>query len=552
MAGRWRRAAAASTAVIATAGQLTLTACSENAVDQIDYAVDGALVTYNTTTVAGAASAGPQAFARTLTGFGYHGPSGQVIADHDFGTVSMVGGAPLVLEYQIADDAVYSDDAPITCDDMVLAWAAQSGLFPQFRAANQAGYTDIAGVDCRPGEKKARVSFAQDRAFDDYKQLFTATSMMPSHVIADELGLETGAVTAGLLNSDLPVVGRVAEAWNTIWQLTPELDTKRFPSSGPYKIDTVLDSGAVVLVANDRWWGAKPVTKQVTVWPQDVDIQDRVNKRTVDVVDVATGSAGALIIPDDYRRADAPAGGVEQLIFAPQGPLTEAPTRRALALCTPRDTIARDAMAPIVNTRLYTATDDALGQAENAAEAEPFMHADPDAARKELDGEPVTVRIGYREPNARLAAIVGAIAEACAPAGITVAGATSPTTGPQTLTEGEIDALLASTGGATGSGSTGSSAIDAYELHAGNGNNLSRYNNGQIDGIIAALAVTVDPTAVMRLLGESAPVLWAELPTLPLYRQQRTLLTSKKMSAVGTNPTRWGAGWNMDRWVLGQ
>jgi peptide/nickel transport system substrate-binding protein len=28
------------------------------------------------------------------------------------------------------------------------------------------------------------------------------------------------------------------------------------------------------------------------------------------------------------------------------------------------------------------------------------------------------------------------------------------------------------------------------------------------------------------------------------------LLTSKKMYAVSGNPSRWGAGWNMDRWVL--
>ncbi|MGH3560380.1 MAG: ABC transporter substrate-binding protein, partial [Mycobacterium sp.] len=74
----------------------------------------------------------------------------------------------------------------------------------------------------------------------------------------------------------------------------------------------------------------------------------------------------------------------------------------------------------------------------------------------------------------------------------------------------------------------------------------------QIDGIVGALAVTVDPTQLARLLAESTPVLWADMPTLPLYRQQRTLLTSKKIYAVGANPTRWGAGWNMDRWVLKQ
>jgi peptide/nickel transport system substrate-binding protein len=27
-------------------------------------------------------------------------------------------------------------------------------------------------------------------------------------------------------------------------------------------------------------------------------------------------------------------------------------------------------------------------------------------------------------------------------------------------------------------------------------------------------------------------------------------VTSTKMYAVSSNPTRWGAGWNMDRWVL--
>jgi peptide/nickel transport system substrate-binding protein len=92
--------------------------------------------------------------------------------------------------------------------------------------------------------------------------------------------------------------------------------------------------------------------------------------------------------------------------------------------------------------------------------------------------------------------------------------------------------------------------MDDYALFSGNGNNLSNYSNPQIDGVISALAVTVDPKEQARLLGVGAPVLWADMPTLPLYRQQRTLLTGKKMYAVTSNPTRWGAGWNMDRWVL--
>lgn len=544
-----RRAAAMAAAVVGVTAASVLTSCSGSPADQINYAVDGMLTSYNTNTVTGAASAGPQAFARVLAGFTFHGPDGQVLADHDFGSVSVVGRDPLVLDYQISDKATYSDGKPVTCDDMVLAWAAQSGRFPAFDAASRAGYLDIDGIDCQPGQKKARVSYLPGRAVVDYLQLFTATSMMPSHVIGDALGLD---VTRSIQSGDPAAVDRIAAAWNTIWDLKPGMNAealKRFPSSGPYKIDSVLPEGAVVLTANDRWWGAKPITKRITVWPRGVDVQDRINNGTFQVVDVATGSSGTLTTPDGYDRHEFPSGGIEQLIFAPEGPLAATPARRAVALCTPRDLIALNAETPISNVRLNSASDDAFSGIEGVAIAGQFGPANPDAARDTLGGQPLTVRIGYEAPNPRLAATVGAITKSCAAAGITVVDTTSNTTGPQALREGKIDVLVASTGGAAGSGSTGSSALDAYTLFSGDGNNLPRYFNPQIDGIISALAVTADAKEQARLLGDSSPILWGDMPTLPLYRQQRTVLASKKMYAVDGNPTKWGAGWNMDRWV---
>ena len=537
-------------AVMSLVGCLGLSSCASGPADEVDYAVDGTLVSYNTNTVTGAASAGPQAFARVLTGFNYHGPEGQVVGDRDFGTISVVGRAPLLLDYVISDDAVYSDGKPVTCDDMVLAWAAQSGRFPGFDAASRAGYGDVADVDCAPGQKKARVSFAQDRGFVDYGQLFAATAMMPSHVIADELGAGDGAVTAAIQAGDLPRIERIAQLWNTIWNLSPDLDLKRFPSSGPYKLSSVGDDGAVVLVANDKWWGAMPVTGKITVWPRGADVQERVNAGDYDVVDIAAGSSGALNLPDDFVRTDSPSAGIEQLIFAPSGPLLNPATRRAVALCTPRDAIARNAEVPVSNSRLNPTAEDSMTAAENAAEGGRFSTSNPVAAREAIGGKPLTVRIGYQSPNARLAATVGAIAKACEPAGIKVTDAASDAIGPDSLRQNQIDVLLASTGGAAGSGSTGSSAMDAYDLFSGNGNNLSGYANEQVDGVIGALAVTADPKEFARLLGEGAPVLWDDMPTLPLYRQQRTLLASTKMTAVNSSPTRWGAGWNMDRWAL--
>src|SRR3954467_13621372 len=131
----WNRRSGAVAAVLLVGGAAALSSCSNSPADSIDYAVDGMLTTYNTNTVAGAASGGPQAFARVLTGFNYHGPDGQIVSDRDFGSVAIVGRTPLGLDYQITDNAVFSEGKPVTCDDMVLAWAAQSGRFPGFDAA---------------------------------------------------------------------------------------------------------------------------------------------------------------------------------------------------------------------------------------------------------------------------------------------------------------------------------------------------------------------------------------------------------------------------------
>jgi peptide/nickel transport system substrate-binding protein len=540
----WTATVAAAVLLVAP---LVLTSCSSTPAEQVGYAVDGPLPTYNPNTVVGAASAAPQAFARVLTGFGFHGPDGQIVADHDYGTVSVLGREPLVLDYQIANAAVYSDGKPVTCDDMVLAWAAQSGQRPGFGASTRAGYADIETIDCMPGQKKARVSFFAGRSFTDYAQLFTATAMMPSHVLADLLGLD---VTAALQNNDAPAVAKIADAWNTVWDLKPGINLRWFPSSGPYKLDSVQSDGSVVLVINDRWWATKPVTKRVVVYPRGTDVQQRLKNNSVDVVDVATGLVGGLSVPDNYQRTETASAGIEQFIFSGQGALAAPAARRALALCTPRDTIAKDAGVPIANSRLNPANNDAFALVESGAANDQYASPNPDAAKAALNGAPLTVKVGYQTPNSRLNAAVGALAKACAPAGITVQDVSSDITGPLALKNNQIDVLVAGTGGAVGSGSSGSSAIDAFDLHTANGNNLSGYSNAQIDGIIDKLAVTTDPKDVSRLLADGAGALWNDMPTLPLYRQQRTVISSKKMYAVISNPTRWGAGWNMDRWVL--
>ena len=113
------------------------------------------------------------------------------------------------------------------------------------------------------------------------------------------------------------------------------------------------------------------------------------------------------------------------------------------------------------NARLNPVSDDAF-QARPRLPADGQFSVASGRRRATLNGAPLTVRIGCQSPNPRLAATVRTIARSTAAAGITVVDATS-TTGPQTLRDGQLT-LLASTGGATGSGSTGTSAMDGYAL----------------------------------------------------------------------------------------
>ena len=140
--------------------------------------------------------------------------------------------------------------------------------------------------------------------------------MMPSHVLADLLGID---VTAALQQQRRACGRRIADAWNTIWDLKPGINPRWFPSSGPYKLDSVRSNGAVVLVANDRWWATKPVTKRITVWPRGADIAGPPQERLSRCRRRGHRVVGGLTVPDDYQRTDTASAGIEQLIFSGQG-----------------------------------------------------------------------------------------------------------------------------------------------------------------------------------------------------------------------------------------
>ncbi|QLY29134.1 peptide-binding protein [Nocardia huaxiensis] len=541
----------------------------KNQVPSIGYGVDAAIASYNGGSTLGASSGAAAVFSRVLTGFFYTGPDGQPIADTDTGTAKEVPGETQTIQYRLNPDGVYSDGTSTSCDDLVLAWAARSGRFtkagpggpvPLFDAATTSGYSDIERVDCQPGSKDATVVFRPGRHYSAWKTLFNATELMPAHVVAKQANV-SNLVTA-VQSGDTGQLERVAEFWNNGFTLAPgKLDLSVLPASGPYKIESFTDKDGLVLVKNDKWWGDPAKTARIVVWPRTSDLKKKVSDGAIGVLDVGAGSLGDVGL-GGFSAENLPSRGVEQLILSTGGVFSNTEARRALALCTPRQALFDklghpdiDAASGLGSGPLNSRTiqQDSLYYAAATGAADRYKGGDVAAATQALAGSGVqnpTVRIGYLKPDERRAQTIADIAAACKPAGITVVDAGTPDFAPAQLTEGKVDAMLTGTAGMPGpSGSlTGTDATAA--LKTGQGLNFNRFGNGRYDAIADQLAAEDNSATVLNLLTEQENLLWSEMPSIPLFATPRTIGFGDGMRNGIASPTKAGAGWNMDRWVL--
>lgn len=554
---------------LAAALTATLTACGDDGPDAIGYLVDAGVRNYNTNTVDGHASGAVMALARVQPGFSYLGPDGQVVADRDIGSVTVEDGAALTLRYTFAETAVYSDGQPMVCDDLVLAATAMGGKVRGFDTATTAGYRDITGVECTPGEKTAVVSFARGRDYAQWPALFGVGALLPAHVVARKAGVTDLVEVLG--SRDRDAIGKIAEAWNTGFALAPgqEIDESEFVSAGPYRLSRYTVEDGLELVANDAWAGDAPVTSHVQVWPRGTDADTAVNEGRVDVVDTSDMAAGDRVLgravteyhgQENRTAADDPSPlSVTQLVPASRGVMGDRLLRRAFASCVPRDSLARRFGSNGIVWSLRTvAPGDSLGGALNAQYSGRYPRADIRRARALLAERPAgedgrrpapRIRLGYVGPDPEARAVVAEIAGSCSAAGIDVIDAADPDLVPGALGR-DVDVLL--TNGATGSAAAGTASgfPNAYQLFDGDPLNLSGLRSRQASGAINDLSLTQSDSARLPLVRTAETAAWDALASIPLYGTVRSREHTGGVSQVVAGLARTGTGWNMDRWVL--
>lgn len=558
--------------LVAALGASLLAGCTQEGEDKgltIGLALEAPITTYNANTVQGANSAARAAFTRVLPGLSYVAPDGSPVADRDFGTVEVSQGESLTLLVQLNPDATYSDGVPVACDDLVLAWAAGSGVFtrtdpntgaqvPMFDAASDSGLADIEAVDCQAGSKEALVRFKRGRNYADWRYLFNATTLMPSHVAGRVAGVPD--IPAAVTARDVEAMQRVADFWNTGWALQPgQLDLSLYPSSGPYKIESFTEEDGLLLVPNPNWWGDAPRTPRIELWPRSADLSEKIQNRDVEVMDITTNSVPGLDLYG-FDIAVARSLNSEQLIFNHRGIFGPKEARIAFAACVPRQRLAEEiarplyrddaeALATVLNSRVEPQGSQLYSFVAGTA-GDRFLQPDLALAGTRPELRENTIRIGYTGPDRRREETVSAIARACNEAGIVVQNVSSPEFDPRSaMLNNEVDIVLGGDAALPGPSGTLAALDGLSVLRGGSPLNTSGFANGRIDQIIAELAVTADLNRRLELAAEAEAILWDELPTVPLFEQPRTMANINDMHGVEANLSAAGVGWNMDRWV---
>jgi peptide/nickel transport system substrate-binding protein len=133
---------------------------------------------------------------------------------------------PQTIVYKIKQEAVWSDDTPITADDFIYFWKNQNGTIKDNDVASTTGYDQIKSVTGSDNGKTVTVVFKEPYA--DWKGLFVG--VLPAHYVKERPG-----------------------KWNTGLDKDPE----KIPSGGWFKVQNYTPGQSLTLVRNDKYFGPK-------------------------------------------------------------------------------------------------------------------------------------------------------------------------------------------------------------------------------------------------------------------------------------------------------
>ncbi|MET8336117.1 ABC transporter family substrate-binding protein [Streptosporangium canum] len=288
-----------------------------------------------------------------------------------------ITGGKQVVTYKINDKATWSDGTPMTYKDFQAQWKALNGSNKKYQVSSTDGYDRVESVEKGATDKDVVMTFAKN--YPDWQGMF-----LPLYPAS---------------------TNETPEAFNKGW-------IDKLPvTAGPFKVESVDQTGkSVTLARDDKWWGKKAKLDKVIF--RAIESTATINafaNGELDAVEIPANSADlkrAKEVPNvDIRKAAAPnwrhftVNGSSEL-------LKDKSVRQAIQLGINRETIAasdlKDMDWPIqtLNNHLYMNTH--KGYVDNSGELGKY---NPEKAKQLLDAAGWKQEGEYRKKDGKEFAI---------------------------------------------------------------------------------------------------------------------------------------------------
>ena len=515
---------------------------------------------------------------RMHSDFGYFNTDGVWQLGTDLGDYEEVSEDPLTIKYTINDKAVYQGGTPITCEDFYMDWVAQNPAWIRDGLAKEGTdsttlfnhvsgpetYADAVpeGPQCDAGDKEFTIVYNAPNP--DWE--LVVTGVLPSHVVADKIGMTKEELFKALKDQDFDVAKKAADAWNN-WNgeagVVPSAEEA--PSWGPY---TLKEGGwkageYVTLVPNPDWWGdpagtTELVVKQISpeamlqaLKNEDVNvIEPQATQDTLDQLEAMDGvqvQEGSTLI---WEHLDLNQGGSSVFADDKGGQAL----REAFAYCVPRQDIVDKLIKPlnpdavVMNAREYFPTDDDYADVVKASYDGRYDEVNIDKAKEKVKESGIdnpTVRIGYSAPNQRRSDEVSLIQASCADAGITVEdiGSAEFMAEDGGWMSGDFDVALFAW---SGSGQI----VSGQNIYSSQGGqNMLSYSNKTVDEEWQKVNQSLDPEVWLSSKKIIEKELWNDLYNIPLFAHPGIAAYTDGLKNVERTVVQTGISWNAEQWT---
>jgi peptide/nickel transport system substrate-binding protein len=483
-------------------------------------------------------------------------PNLKPVLDTDVVTsAQVVKASPQTVVYKINPKATWSDGTPISAEDFIYNWQAQSGN-PQYKdvggkaflPASTAGYSQIQSVTSSNGGKTATVVFA--KPFGDWQSLFG--SMVPAH-IAQKVGFNDGFQTFG-----------------------PAVQV----SGGPYMIQSYSKGEDLVEVRNPHFWGThgklnKIIFRFILNDDQQPPAVQNGEANMVNPVIASTSYYASVKAIPGFTTQVLPGLEFQHMDFNQSNPyLAKTGIRQAIAYGTNRAQMIQRIVAPLnphpaigpLQNRIYMPT-----QPEYQNTSGGLGAFDPAKAKSLLQAAGMTMGSdGYFHPNFGPQKGKDFTVSISTTSGVPVraqieelfqadmknigvkievknydADQLFGTVGPK----GEFDIIefaWVSTPFASGNQSIYCSYTNASLC----GQNWNHYANPQVDSLFDQALATTNTTKATTLYNQIDAILWKDMVTLPLFQQPQLFGWTSNYGNVVPNTSSLGFSWNADAWGM--